>query len=132
MKIFGRPLTIVFIVVFFAVIGAGVIILNWLSDLNIEETYFLGTLEIIVGYGIWNFKKWAGILGIILSIIVVITSSLMDIMYGGASFVSVILNNKERILIMYFIVLNWNNLHPKSLIEFFNPIKRWINGGRKI
>lgn len=126
-----RGKTINLLVFYFTIIGLGAILYNLVFDLNLNMLFIDGGILIGVAYGLWNLKKWAGILGIFLTIETVAVNIYIDTFSDNFLYGSV-LRYSGYGLVIILIIRNWNNLTPKSLIEYLNPIKRWINGRRKI
>lgn len=120
-----RNKTIIFLVVYFIIIGIGGIIYNLVFDLNLNGLYIDGMVLIGVAYGLWNLQKWAGILGIFLTIETVAVNIYIDT-FGSEFWYGSVLKYSWDGLVIILIILNWNNLTPKSLIEYLNPIKKWL------
>lgn len=112
MRLFGRPLTIFLVAAFYA-LGGIFIFLFYLYYLYIDIFMVIGLAEIIIAYGLWNFKKWAGILGLILSLSNIIVNVFIDT-NNGKSLVESLLGYDTWIISIILIILFWNNLEPRS------------------
>ncbi len=63
----SRNKTITLLVFYFTIIGIGSIMYNWMFDLDLN-IFVISLVPIGVAYGLWNLQKWAGVLGIFLTV----------------------------------------------------------------
>lgn len=125
MKIFEKPSTILIIAFLFIIVGIGEILYNVIFNINLDSLFIDGVFYILIGYGMWILKKWAGILGILSMIETVMINVYIDI-YNGEFLSGVLLNQTFFVLAIILIIRNWNYLNPKSLKEYLNPVKKWL------